>query len=125
TTVITDTRRGLPLPMYKWVPVGATTMTVNPAAQVVYGFKLTNNGARDTWNLSANLGAPGWTYVFDNGDNIYSAATDTTPVTDTTADGIIDTGAVDPTISTVIWAIWNVPSSPAGPYTSTTAFTVT
>jgi prepilin-type N-terminal cleavage/methylation domain-containing protein len=125
STVIADTRRGLPLPSYKWTNVGTTSLTVNPGGSVQFGFKLTNAGARDTWNLTTDQPALGWTYVFDNGDNIYNAATDTTVVTDTTGDGIIDTGALEPTTSVVIWALRTVPTSPSTAYTSVAKFTAT
>jgi len=125
STLIADTRRGLPLPLYKFTPVGPTTLTVNPGGTVRFGFKLTNNGARDTWNFSTDQPTLGWTYVFDNGDNVYDAATDTTVVTDTTGDSIIDTGALEPTTSVVIWATRTVPTSPNSTYSSVAKFTVT
>jgi hypothetical protein len=125
STIITNTRRGLPLPMYKFSPVGPTTDTVNPGAGVLFGFKLTNNGARDAWNFTTNAPTLGWSYAFDDGDNSYDAATDTTAVSDTTGDGIIDTGPIDPTKSVVIWVLRTVPLTPAGPYSSTATFTVT
>lgn len=50
STYIAKTVRGLPLPSFT-VGTG-TTYTVERGARLVVAFKITNNGARDSWNLT-------------------------------------------------------------------------
>ncbi len=70
STMVTATRRGLPLPNYQWLyngsaPVlaGRPTETKNPGNDVSFGFALTNLGARDSWLLSSSTS--GWTFHVD------------------------------------------------------------
>jgi Tfp pilus assembly protein PilV len=101
SSIVAFSQLGLPLPVFKLTPQGATTLSVNPVADVVFGFKLTNQGAPDRFSLSEN-DAHTWTWVFDNGDGVFTAS-DTTAVTDTNADGVIDTGRLNPNESRLFW----------------------
>ncbi|MDX6266243.1 MAG: hypothetical protein QOD70_983 [Frankiales bacterium] len=125
STYVADTRRGLPLPYYKFTAVGPSTVGVNTGAQVVFGFKLVNNGARDSWNLTTSDATLGWSWLRDDGDGVFDSTKDTTAFTDTTGDGVIDTGTIEPTASVIIWVVRTVPSSPAAPYTKVATFTAT
>jgi type II secretory pathway pseudopilin PulG len=125
STIISYGTRGLPLPYFKFVPMSATSMSVNPGARLSFGYTLINQGAPDHWNINATDSAGNsWTFVFNNGPNFYDPATDTTPVTDTTSDGVIDTGLVQPGTSVSFWAYRDVPTSEAAG-SSTLTVTVT
>ena len=100
STLVAYTQRGLPLPVFK-LEVVEPTVTKNPGAQIVFKLRLANQGAPDRSNLQlSGPGAtllPAWRLVLDvDGDDAYNPAIDTTLLTDTTADGIIDTGRIEP-----------------------------
>lgn len=120
STMVTQTQRGLPLPEFKLTPVGPSTITVNPGAVAAFGFELTNQGAPDQWNITTNLA--GYVIYLDNGDDIYTAETDTVLMTDHNGDGIDDTGRLDPKASRVFWVVKDVP---AGASNSSTNWTIT
>ena len=123
STIISYGKRGLPLPYFKFVPMGPTSSTVNPGARIHFGFTLINQGAPDHWNITASDSAGhSWTFVFDDGSKTYSSASDTTALTDTTSDGIIDTGLVQPGTSVSFWAYRDVESDAPN---STSTLTVT
>ena len=64
STILTDTRRGLPLPNYTWTAHGSpVAQGKNPGNDLSYGFALTNLGARDSWLIAATTA--GWTYYVD------------------------------------------------------------
>ena len=67
STVLTDTRRGLPLPNYVLQAIAPAEQTKNPATDVTYTFTVRNLGARDTFNISASAGS--WTYYADTTGN--------------------------------------------------------
>ena len=119
STIITYNERGLPLPVYKVTAIGATTQTVNPTAQVAYGFTVQNQGAPDRFSIAPS-GSDSWSYFKDNGDGAWDPSTDTAAVTDTDADGTVDTDRMDPSSSLTFWMVRTV-----GPVTGTTTTTVT
>lgn len=80
STIITSTRRGLPLPRYTFVSANSTCgavdcAAINPGNQVAFSFTLTNLGARDSFTLSSN--DSGWVWYGDDNGNGYYDATDT------------------------------------------------
>lgn len=110
SSVVTYTQRGLPLPVFKLTPVGPTTQAVNPGATVVFGLAVTNQGAPDRFSLSED-DAYTWDWFFDDGDGVYNSATDTTAVTDTDGNGVIDTGKIDPNGVVRVWLVRTIPST--------------
>ena len=112
STLVAETARGLPLPRYSVSPVGQTTQSVNPGATAAFGLSVQNQGAPDQFNISL---PSGFTAVLDNGDGVYSDTDDTTSLTDSTADGIVDTGRLDPDSSFEFWTLLGTsPSAPTG-----------
>jgi prepilin-type N-terminal cleavage/methylation domain-containing protein len=97
STIVTETRRGLPLPRFLFSSTTATSLNKGVSTVVDFGFKLHNYGARDTWNLTSPSGPSGssWTYFFDNNGDGVLGALDTTQLTDTDGDGVVDTGPVE------------------------------
>ncbi|WP_407343044.1 hypothetical protein [Pengzhenrongella phosphoraccumulans] len=95
STVIAYTQAGLPLPVFK-LELPVPTVTINPDARVTFAFTLTNQGAPDRWNLARTGSAAGWVWYADSdGNGMLDLALDSL-LTDTTSDGGIDTGRVDP-----------------------------
>jgi type II secretory pathway pseudopilin PulG len=82
STIVADTRRGLPLPKYTWS--SAVTKTVSRGGRLDLPATLVNKGARDSWNLAATTKTSGgatlpWTfswYLDVNGDGVWES-TDT------------------------------------------------
>jgi prepilin-type N-terminal cleavage/methylation domain-containing protein len=110
STMIAYSQKGLPLPVFSLATKTATTVSVNPGADVTYGFKLVNQGAPDRFNLAED-DAFDWTWVYDNGDGVFTEADDTTPVVDTNSDGIIDTGRMNPNDYRVFWVFRDIAST--------------
>ena len=102
SSFVTSTTRGLPLPLFKLAPVGSAATIVNPGANIVFGFELTNQGAPDKWDLTAT-GSTGWGIYQDDGDGTWELGVDQL-VADTSGDGTPDTGLVDPTATFMFWA---------------------
>jgi type II secretory pathway pseudopilin PulG len=123
STMIAYSLKGLPLPVFTLATKTATTVSVNPGAEVAYGFKLTNQGAPDRFNL-ARSDTDTWTWVFDNGDGVFDPSTDTTLVTDTNADGIIDTGRMNPNGYVVFWVYRTAGSTASSTVTTWSATSV-
>ncbi len=95
STIIAYTQRGLPLPVFK-LELPISTVTINPGAAFVYDLTLTNQGAPDRWNLTLSGATSGWRLY---GDTDHNGVLDTSVdalLTDTTLDGIVDTGRIDP-----------------------------
>lgn len=125
TTLIAATQRGLPLPVFKLVP-SSTSVTVNHGARVTYHFTLTNQGAPDRWNLELSGDTPAAPYNWElyadsDGNGILDTSVDTL-LTDTTGDGDIDTGRVDPSGSVSFFLTRT--SSGAGTGTTSTTTTL-
>lgn len=122
SSLVTETTRGLPLPVFKLTPLGGTATSINAGALAVFGLELSNQGAPDRWNLElTGSGSGEWTLYCDNGNRAWDGATDDVPLTNTNpaADALVDTGRIDPTASVVFWAVRNAPAStPAGNYWS-------
>lgn len=112
-TLITLTRRGLPLPDFTFgTPLN---VTVNQGATAVLPVTLVNRGARDSWNLSTTVTRTGWSflwYVDTNKDGVRQP-TETTLLGDADGDGRRDTGAVEPDQTVWLFAVATVPVNEA------------
>jgi len=126
STVIAPTKRGLPLPDYKFTNSGPLGQCRNPGSSVVYGFTLRNNGARDAWALSASPNSnPAWTFYDDtDASGTYSAADQQVAVTGT---GAPSTGLMEPTSTKLLFASTTLPDAATrpAPYTLSTTFRAT
>lgn len=80
TTFVTETRRGLPLPKFRFGdPI---TITVTAGTNLVLPATLTNRGARDSFSLASSTAPPvGWTFTW---------------YADTNGNGALDPGEGDP-----------------------------
>ncbi|HEY8717570.1 hypothetical protein [Pengzhenrongella sp.] len=96
STAIAYTQRGLPLPVFK-LDLPVATHTVNQSGSLDYTLTLTNQGATDRWNLALTGATTGWSLYGDTvpADGYLDTSIDH-PLTDTTGDGIVDTGRIDP-----------------------------
>jgi Tfp pilus assembly protein PilV len=82
STIVADTRRGLPLPKYTWT--AAVTKAVSRGGRLDLPATLVNKGARDSWDVAASVKTAGgatlpWTftwYLDGNGDGVWET-TDT------------------------------------------------
>ena len=123
STLMTETQRGLPLPIFKAEIIGNSAFSVNPGATVTYLMRVSNQGARDRFNLTKS-DSLSWSFYYDvNKNGSYSVGVDT-PVSDTNGDGILDTGLLEPNTSINILALRTIPTTAlAG--TEATTFTYT
>jgi type II secretory pathway pseudopilin PulG len=124
STLIAPTKRGLPLPDFKFTNTAALSQCRNPGSSTVYAFSLKNNGARDAWNLTPTPSAPGWVFHADtDGDGSYGAGDTALPVTA----GLASTGPIEPTAELRFFAVATLASASTQPppYTLTTTFRAT
>jgi len=122
STLVTQTRRGLPLPRFQFTTVSAASVTQGPSTQVVYGFRIKNYGARDAWNISTASGLT-WTYYLDADKDGALDASETTELADSDANGAKDTGAVAVNGERYFLAVATAPGTVGGP--TTHSFTLT
>jgi hypothetical protein len=123
STMMTETQRGLPLPIFKVEVIGNAALTVNPGATVTYVMRVSNQGARDRFNMTKSDSLT-WSFYYDvNNNGSYTAGIDTA-VTDTNADGQLDTGLMEPNSTATILALRTIPGS-AVAGTEDTTFTFT
>jgi type II secretory pathway pseudopilin PulG len=95
STILTDTRRGLPLPRFNFALNGnSSPQTVGVGDQLTWGFKLENLGARDVWNITHD-GSAAWSYYVDDDADGVLDSTETTLLGDTDGNGVRDTGAIE------------------------------
>ena len=112
---------GLPLPKFELAPISNMREIVGPGAQAKYLFRVTNQGAPDRWNMRATGFQPGiWSFYRETGAaGLCTDAVDCpadvvdTILTDSNADGVVDTGKVDPTDSMQFWLVGTVPGETA------------
>lgn len=102
STFVSSTKRGLPLPNFKFTAAHGTALTscAAPGSAIGYAFTVKNNGARDQWLISTAQSSPAtpvtWSYYVDSNSNgTYDAASDTPMPTDPTT-GLPTTGLLDP-----------------------------
>ncbi len=122
STLIAPTKRGLPLPDFKYTLSSAASQCRNPGSSLVYAFTLKNNGARDAWQLAGSA-AWTWTWYQDVDGNLgYSSTVDTALPVDPTS-GLPNTGLLEPTQSRRLLAVTAVPSGTTTPTTVRTTLT--
>lgn len=121
STLVVNTRRGLPLPRFTFTSVGPTTVTRGLGTYADFGFQIQNLGARDGWNITASSG--NWTYYLDPNANGIRDAGENTTLGDYDANGVPDTGELDPNATFNFVAETLVGSST--PSTSAITFTAT
>lgn len=100
STLMTLTRRGLPLPNFTWKYNGPATIvsnvptwTKNPGNDVAYGLVLNNLGARDAWTITAST--TGWSYYVDTDkDGLWSGDLLTEPALTADSTGLIEPGSL-------------------------------
>lgn len=117
STFISATKRGLPLPNFKFTAAHGTSLNscAAPGSVVGYAFTVKNNGARDQWLISTTQSSPAtpvtWTYYVDSNNNgVYDAASDPQMSTDASS-GLPTTGLLDPNGSMNFFAFATVPST--------------
>ncbi len=119
STLIAYSQRGLPNPFYELSPL-AVSQTVNPGPSIVYTFELSNKGAPGRWDLSLGGTTTGFSLFADsNNDGVWSSGD--VALTDTSGNGVVDTGLVDPG-STFRFFLVHPDTAPAyavGSYTTT------
>ncbi len=117
SSLVTATSRGLPIPLFTFKTAN-NAQTVNQGSDAVFMIEMTNQGAPDTWNLTANSGD--WTFWRDNGDNVLcrvaadcaTGVSEDAPLVDGDDAGtVVDTGRLDPTTSMVIWGVRSAASN--------------
>lgn len=113
STLLTPTRRGLPLPSFVWGTSDAATVPAGDS--VTLPATLTNRGARDAWNLTKTFVPtqtwPGTWFADANGDNIASVGEE---LTDTNGDGVVDTGLLETDGTARLLLVSQVPSDALG-----------
>jgi prepilin-type N-terminal cleavage/methylation domain-containing protein len=120
TSVMTSKRSGLPLPDFKWAPQGEVADCVTPGVDQIFGFTLTNNGARDSWKVTSAGGPLVWTLHEDDPVNGTPGAFDSAE-DDEVTDGVF--GPIDPNRQVIVWAVAKPEPGDSGTHTIT--FTAT
>jgi type II secretory pathway pseudopilin PulG len=112
STLIAYSQRGLPLPVFR-LEVIDSPQSVNPGGTVMYELIVTNQGAPDRFNLTIAGAGTGWQWFADtNADGDYGSGVDVA-LTDTSSDGVPDTGRMDPSTTFRFFLIRTVPTSEA------------
>lgn len=129
SSLVTFAQRGLPLPTFKLDAITPLDPGAkSPGSRFAYGFKLVNQGAPDRWNitLSGSGSSLPWKLYkdADNNDDSFDLASDTTQLSDSTADGIPDTGRLEPSGSFVFWLVYEDPSG-GSDFSNSTTITAT
>jgi type II secretory pathway pseudopilin PulG len=114
STFVTATRRGLPLPRFLLQFSSASAQSRGAGTTVAYGLRLKNYGARDAWTIQGPAGT--WDYVIDADRDGVLDASETTALTDTNADGVLDTGFVATDQELFLLASTEVPNSVGSSY---------
>jgi prepilin-type N-terminal cleavage/methylation domain-containing protein len=123
STLVAPTQRGLPLPDFKYTVNGASTLCRNPNSTAVYAFTLKNNGARDSWSISASGTGLSWNYYTDVDNNqSYDSSIDTALPTDSTT-GLPATGLMEPTQTMRLLAVAVIGGGTPTPTTYGVTFT--
>jgi Tfp pilus assembly protein PilV len=129
-TILTDTRRGLPLPSYTLTALAPTSQTKAPDTDLVWGLRVRNLGARDAFNIQPSAGT--WTFYADTNNNgtldrtVPAAAGDDQPLGNWDAvSGNLspDTGQLEPNTTFFLFAYRHIGSSESGD--SVVTFTTT
>ena len=118
SSIIAYSQSGLPLPVFKLAAL-PSAISVNPGATVTYALTLTNQGAPDRWNLTLSGATTGWSWYADTNASGVKDVGDAV-MTDTSLDGIIDTGRIDPSKTFTFFLTRTVPSGEAAGVKPTT-----
>lgn len=117
STFISSTKRGLPLPNFKFTATHGTSLTgcAAPGSTIGYSFTVKNNGARDQWLISTTQTSPAtpvaWTYYIDaNNNGVFDSMTDLPLSTDPTS-GLPTTGLLDPNGTLNFFAFATAPAT--------------
>ena len=95
-----------------------------PVARQVFGFSLTNNGARDSWAITSTGGPHSWQYYLDDGPARPVPTTTTTPLVPMTPAATDGRARSTPPRPKLFWAVANDVSRRAALGTSTVMFRV-
>ena len=120
SSFLTLSRSGLPLPDYKFTLSTSAAACASPGANLVYGFSIKNNGARDSFSLTTTGGsALSWNFYQDDG-----TASVGTYGTDDTAEpnlsGVPTVGTIEVNTSAKFWAVASLPGGTTpGTYSTT------
>lgn len=126
STYLTLTRRGLPLPNFQSTATSgarsSAPITVNAGAPLTLPFNIVNRGARDAFNLTL-ASTPTLSMTFELYDDLDGDATKTAAdvaAADSDANGVPDTGSLEPDETWPMLAYGTVPSNTvAGNYVVT------
>ena len=120
-TLLTDTRRGLPLPKFTFRANDTQTKDTVDApsgapynAEFVFKGTITNRGARDWWNITATVPRASWTPVFyadTNGSGIFDVGDIQMNSSDT--DFVPDTGAIETDDAFLFFTVLDLPATEA------------
>ena len=123
STLVAATKRGLPLPDFKFTNASSLGQCRNPGSNAVYTFAIKNNGARDAWNLSTTPATPAWTFYADtDGDGLFDAADDAAL---TVTGGVPTTGLLEPTTSRTFFGVQPIGTGLPLPYALATSVRAT
>ncbi|HUR17405.1 MAG TPA: hypothetical protein VMZ51_00525 [Acidimicrobiales bacterium] len=111
STLITLSRRGLPLPKFTYST--AVTKTVNQGDVLVLPGRVVNSGARDRFDLTAVATGRSWSFKWyvDVDGNGQKDVEDTTELTDTDLNGTVDTGLLETDTEKRFVAVYTVPAT--------------
>lgn len=114
STLITEARRGLPLPEFDLTPE-TQSKSVEPGETVVFAHSVRNLGITDVYDLSLS-GVPvgrDWTIRFykDQGEIGVLDGPDVQLTTDTNDTGVLDTGTVITNETVHLLVVWDLPES--------------
>lgn len=124
STLVAESKRGLPLPDFKFTNAASLEQCRNPGSTVVFSFNVKNNGARDAWNLSTAPASPVWAFYEDtNGNDVYDAGVDVALANA----GVPTTGLIEPTAAREFFGVLVLAdgSTTPPPYSLTTVFRAT
>lgn len=126
STLVAESKRGLPLPDFKLTGTASLSQCRNPGSVAVYGFNIKNNGARDAWSLTTAPTTPTWSFFEDvNANGTYDSTTDV--ALPTTSAGVPSTGLIEPTQARRFLGVLQLADAATqpAPYTLTTLFRAT
>jgi type II secretory pathway pseudopilin PulG len=125
STAVVHTRRGLPLPYFRWY-TNVTQVTSAVGGSIVVPLILRNLGARDGWNITS--ATTGWTYYIDSTSTGTAGTWDSADVAMTSANGYDidangqpDTGYLQTSAAVTIFAVRTATVGDVG--TTTAQFT--
>jgi prepilin-type N-terminal cleavage/methylation domain-containing protein len=122
STLMTDARRGLPIPGFELTP-DSQTVEVSGGETVVFPHSIKNLGITDAYDLEVSVPAgKSWVVRFykDNGQIGVLEAADTPLTVDTNGTGVVDTGIVETNETFHFLVVWDLESGEASGSTTVT-----